>query len=214
KVQKGINTSYADYAAHKYQYEVKLREMNKKEIRSYVVFLCSIMLAISIIGILNFRLRVVRRMNQLDALTQIFNRGYFNKKFETLKKQGCDFYLVMFDIDNFKKINDTYGHVYGDYVIKTIAQITKKTLGKDGNVFRYGGEEFAIIFEKSNHTQVIEQVEAVRKAVEVFEWDMSCKVTVSIGVSYNESREMDVINEADRWLYEAKRRGKNRVCYQ
>ena len=121
KVQKSINTSYADYVAHKYQYEVKLREMNKKEMRSYVVFLCGVMLAVSIIGFLNFRLRVVRRMNQLDALTQIFNRGHFNKKFETLKKQGSDFYLVMFDIDNFKKINDTYGHVYGDYVIKTIA---------------------------------------------------------------------------------------------
>lgn len=214
KVQKNINASYADYAAYKYQYELTLREMNAKKMRDYAIFFVCIMAAIIMIGTLYFRLKYTRRMNQLDGLTQIFNRGYFNKKYEVLKKQGSEFYLVMFDIDNFKKINDTYGHVYGDYVIKNIAQITKKTLGKTGQVFRYGGEEFAVIFEGKNQEQVLEQSEAIRKAVEVFEWDMSCKVTVSIGMSYNKGRETDVINEADKWLYEAKKNGKNRVCYQ
>ncbi len=214
KVQMGINTSYADYAAHKYQYEVKLREMNKEKLKSYMIFFCMMILAIMVIGVLYFRLKVIRHLNRLDGLTQIFNRGHFNKRYEMLKKQGSEFCLVMFDIDNFKNLNDTYGHVYGDYVIKNIAQITKKTLGKAGNVFRYGGEEFAIILEDSNHEQVITKMEEIRRAIEAFEWDMSCKVTVSIGVSCNKTFDTDVINEADRWLYEAKKLGKNRVCYQ
>ncbi len=154
-----------------------------------------------------------------DGLTGIFNKRYF---FETLGAIphliDQNYSIVMVDLDNFKSVNDTYGHPYGDIVLKKVAAIIKNAIRPNDIVARYGGEEIIIFFYNfTDKAKVSQRVEAIREEIEktvIQDEHTSSSVTASFGVyvKVNESLSLDeVIKKADHNLYVCKRTGKNKV---
>ena len=147
----------------------------------------------------------------IDNLTKIYNRFAFFKELDKLK--GKKFCLIMFDIDHFKKINDTYGHDVGDFVLKELCQVVDNKLRK-GDVFaRYGGEEFIIIFPNSTIQAAISIANRIRKDIESHDFKKVPQVTVSLGVievKDNTPQEIFLKN-VDIALYKAKENGRNNV---
>jgi diguanylate cyclase (GGDEF)-like protein len=154
-----------------------------------------------------------------DGLTDIFNKRYF---FDTLdgisNLTEQNYSIVMMDVDNFKRVNDTYGHPYGDVVLKTIASIIKGATRPNDIVARYGGEEIIIFFYNfTDRTKVFQRVDTMRKEIEstiIEAEDISSSVTASFGVyvKMNEKISLnEAIKRADDNLYICKRTGKNKV---
>lgn len=143
-----------------------------------------------------------------DGLIKINNRKAFDKNFKRFEKR--EFFMLIFDIDNFKNLNDTYGHKFGDSVLKKIGEVLIKKEQKGISAYRIGGEEFAvIILEKfSNSSKVIEITEEIREEIENLIWIRDIKVTISGGLSYKCNK---IYEECDKLLYKAKKSGKNRV---
>lgn len=169
--------------------------------------------------------RLYQQMHDLathDALTGAYNRLYFNDKiieeFNNALDRGHDLSFIILDIDFFKKFNDTYGHLFGDLVLKTISKYIMKTLRKEDMFARYGGEEFVILMPYTSLEQAAEKAEEIREGVSkliVSDRVISASVTISIGVSsYPETsgRPQELVSMADDALYKAKESGRNRVC--
>ena len=164
----------------------------------------------------------IYRLTTVDGLTQIFNRRYFE---ETLDREisRCNRYsralsLIIFDIDHFKAINDTFGHLAGDYVLKQIASSVKTKIRREDIFARYGGEEFAVLLPELDHKQAVQVAEKTRKLIEKqpFKFDnQDISVTISLGVSTLGEGQRDsaeLVRAADTKLYEAKSGGRNRVA--
>lgn len=157
----------------------------------------------------------------LDGLTGAYNRLYFNDKlqeeFKNAQAKGHDLSFIIFDIDHFKKFNDTYGHLFGDLVLKTLSSYIMKTLRKEDIYARYGGEEFVILMPYTTLEQAKEKAEDLRMGVSqlnITDRVVSASVTISVGVStYPETagRAQELISTADDALYEAKHAGRNLV---
>ena len=164
----------------------------------------------------------IYRLTTVDGLTQIYNKRYF---LETLEREISrahryhrDLSLIMFDIDFFKKVNDTHGHLAGDSVLKQLASVLKARIRREDIMARYGGEEFAIILPEIGVSNALTFAEKVRKLVEKtgfkFE-DQTIPVTISIGVAaigQGIQTALEFIKLADDKLYQAKVGGRNRVC--
>jgi len=122
----------------------------------------------------------------------------------------------MIDIDNFKNINDKFGHVIGDKVLQKLGKVLRSNVKITDEVIRYGGEEFLVIAYRCDLEDAKKLGERLRKSVEKIRMrELSgVKITVSIGISlYNKNEDvLEVIEQADRAMYEAKKLGKNRVC--
>ena len=154
-----------------------------------------------------------------DPLTGIFNRRYFldylKAKLEERQSFKFPLSLVMIDIDHFKKINDTYGHLIGDCVLQELSLILKRNTRVSDCVARYGGEEFVIVMPFATLENACKKVSKIRKEVEEHPFckDMKLKVTISAGVTeYQDGISLEeLIEKADENLYEAKRNGRNRV---
>ena len=162
-----------------------------------------------------------RFLSITDELTKLYTRRHLksvlNQEYERSKRYGTILSVAMIDIDDFKKINDEYGHLAGDYVLKEISKILVNTLRKTDFVYRYGGEEICILMPETTLDKAIIPLERLRKTIEnrifVFEKD-KIRVTVSIGASTykKETQSADeLIEKADSALYKAKRIGKNKV---
>lgn len=151
-----------------------------------------------------------------DSLTHLYNNqyvfDYLTMKTQTAYKQGDQLSLIMIDIDNFKLINDTYGHLFGDQVIREVsATIVDQTRVHDV-VGRYGGEEFIVILSDTSKPTAITVAERIRKAVENMVFDKFVGVTISLGVAELATSDANfLINAADVNLYKAKNTGKNKV---
>ncbi len=156
-----------------------------------------------------------------DGLTQVYNRLFFqNRLQEELKQaqeQGYEVSVILYDIDNFKSFNDSYGHLFGDIVLKSLAQTVKESIRKDDIVARFGGEEFIILLSHTGKERAFEKAEELRKKISsltVCDKVYSASVTVSMGVSTYPTlakTETLLIGTADDALYVAKRSGKNCV---
>lgn len=170
---------------------------------------------------INFMYSQTKHMSVTDSLTGLFNRRYFENTFEReflrAQRYSNDMSVAVLDVDYFKKINDTYGHLCGDYVLKEIAYLTLQTFRKTDIVFRYGGEEIVVILTETPLEKAIIPLERLRKNIEnyPFNYDSNdIKVTVSIGVEtlHSEINSAEILlNNADRALYIAKEQGRNRV---
>jgi diguanylate cyclase (GGDEF)-like protein len=157
----------------------------------------------------------------LDNLTGAYNRLYFNDKlqeeFKKAQEGGHDLSFIILDIDHFKKFNDTYGHLFGDLVLKTLSGFIMKTLRKEDVFARYGGEEFVILMPYTSLEQAKEKAEDLRIGVSqlsITDRVVSASITISIGVSTfpeTAGRSQELIRTADDALYEAKRAGRNLV---
>ncbi len=155
-----------------------------------------------------------------DGLTNLFDQTSFKHRLkEELERQeryGGPLSLVMFDLDHFKSINDTYGHSEGDAVIRNVADILRGQIRKIDTAARYGGEEFSVILPEVDTPAAIIFAERLREKVQNSFSETPYKVTISIGIYTNPQGRNDVpenlIKQADSHLYVAKRTGRNRVC--
>ena len=157
------------------------------------------------------------RISHTDALTQLANRRYCDQQLAHLS--GPALAVLMIDIDHFKRINDTYGHPFGDTCISAVAQVLKQATRRSADLAaRYGGEEFVVLLRDSNPKDASELAEQVRQAVAGITLDSGTEqvqLTVSIGVACNSPEQaLDVhalLAAADRALYAAKQAGRNQV---
>lgn len=159
------------------------------------------------------------KLANTDSLTQINNRFSFLNQFNSLferynKGKKAEFSLVMIDIDFFKKINDTYGHHVGDYVIVEVTKLTKECLRESDIFGRVGGEEFMVLLLYTSLDAAKETAQRIRRAIDEHEFKDIGHTTVSIGViSYNNNeKSADMLKRVDNALYKAKNEGRNRVC--
>ena len=161
--------------------------------------------------------------SQQDSLTKLWNHGHFQNiltdAVREAKAKGQPLSLIVFDVDNFKEYNDTYGHPAGDRVLEVVSLISKTVMRRLDNLARYGGEEFVAILPGTNKVEALKLAERLRETLErettaELSNGMPKKITVSVGVaSFPEDAEDKdkLIFCADGALYEAKRAGKNRV---
>ena len=172
------------------------------------------------------RIEEIRLLSVTDQLTRVYNIGYLNNQLMHEMKRSQRYHhslsVIMCDIDNFKQVNDTYGHTSGDLVLKRFAQCLKESL-RDGIdwVVRYGGEEFLIIMPQTNLQGAAVAAERLRQRVAELVFlvkEQEIRITASFGISgfdssgvLCETSPILLIEEADRCLYKAKREGKNRV---
>ncbi|MCS7279556.1 MAG: diguanylate cyclase [Thermodesulfobacteriaceae bacterium] len=154
-----------------------------------------------------------------DALTTLYNRRFQLEMLKNAKNKadryGEPFSLLMIDIDNFKSINDNYGHEMGDVVLKKLAEIFLNNIRATDVASRWGGEEFLILLPNTNLDNALLIAERIRRQVEALKIDNLSKITVSIGVTaYNGNENInELISRADMALYEAKTSGKNTVRF-
>ncbi len=163
----------------------------------------------------------IYRMTIMDGLTGIHNKRYLMEQLERELSRAArherPLTLVMLDIDHFKAVNDTFGHLAGDQVLKDLAQLVRSRLRPDDLISRYGGEEFAVVLPETTLAGGVEIAEQLRALVESesfwFE-DEEIRTSVSCGVCELKPEWLcrDFLREADRMLYEAKRVGRNCVC--
>jgi len=165
----------------------------------------------------------LKLLASIDPMTKLYNRRYFSEVSEDIfnmsKRTANDISLVMFDIDDFKSVNDTYGHHIGDKVIIGVADILLEHTRKSDIVCRFGGEEYIILLPDTDMESSMQIAETIRGLVEnmviTYDQDKKLQVTISVGVAMADVIEDDdieiSINRADNALYEAKRSGKNKV---
>jgi diguanylate cyclase (GGDEF)-like protein len=191
-----------------------LSEEEKKDIWDKITLLDELF-ASQVRGII-YRERATR-----DVLTGLYNRWRFLEILQeymeepAVSRKEKEVTVFIADIDNFKKINDTYGHLTGDMVLKNIAAILKDNIGENGIVARYGGEEFVGAM-KVDKARCVEICEGVRMAIEKSSYDIfGFQVTISFGIasSFEKQNITELIGLADNRLYIAKETGKNRVCF-
>jgi two-component system cell cycle response regulator len=157
----------------------------------------------------------VRRLSITDDLTGLYNHRHFFKTLESelvrRKRQKTSLSLIMFDLDNFKRYNDRYGHLEGDRVLKRIGEIVRQSIRSNvDSEYRYGGDEFAALLIGATRDQALHIAERIRSTIEGAGFE---KITVSIGLAeFKEHMDMEeFVKSADHAMYEAKRLGGNRV---
>ena len=162
----------------------------------------------------------LEKMATIDKLTNVYNRQAFDiaisSAIKEYRRYEQPFSMVIFDIDNFKNINDTYGHTAGDNVIQTVAAVTRSVIRESDSVFRWGGDEFVILFKNcgiDNAFNIAEKVKTAVSDMEFIENGLHFSVSISLGVVeyIKDETEDDVLKRADRLLYCSKQNGKNRV---
>jgi len=166
----------------------------------------------------------LRRAAHTDALTGLFNRRIFMERLEEeaerVSRHGSALSVLLFDLDHFKKVNDTYGHDIGDKVLRGVAMVAEDIKRITDVVARTGGEEFALVLPETDHEGAQKLANRLRQAIEKMEVTSNTgqciKVTASIGVATVSKigKNVDVfLRDADLALYRAKNAGRNRICY-
>jgi diguanylate cyclase (GGDEF)-like protein len=159
---------------------------------------------------------LLKNLTMLDSLTGLFNHRYLYEKLEDEAHRSqrylSNFCILMIDIDNFKIANDDMGHIYGDNILKELAEIFKSNLRDTDIAGRYGGDEFFIILVETDIKVAYLVAEKLRKAVEVYNFEQDIKITISIGVQeYANEPISEFVEKADKKLYSAKNNGRNRT---
>lgn len=161
----------------------------------------------------------IKNFVELDSLTGINNRRYGDKYLADIRKRyienGVAFSLAIMDIDYFKNINDTYGHLAGDMILKEIAAILKDEMSKKGFACRWGGEEFLLVFDKEGIKDSYYHLKTIVNDIrdkEFFYNNEKIHITVTCGIAEGSEAPIHVIvKEADDKLYKGKNNGRNRI---
>jgi len=198
-----------------------------EEIRLFATFSSRIALVLHIINNL-FLFREVKEMAIKDSLTGLYNRRYFEehltKELERARRYSSDLSFLILDIDHFKKVNDTYGHLNGDEILKSLAELMNATTRNIDIPVRYGGEEFVIILPETPPNGAMVIAERLRSRVEnhpfkligeIAEEVPEINISISIGLSHvKDSKTItaeELVEQGDRALYQAKSQGRNQV---
>lgn len=162
----------------------------------------------------------LQEKNIRDGLTKLYNHKYsleiIERELDKLKsgKSEKKLCLMMLDIDYFKRANDTYGHLFGDYVIEMVSNIFVSSVDDKGYVGRFGGEEFIIVLPETEIEEAYNIGEKIRTSIEEYEFENDYRVTISIGIKqYENESSVQLIKDADDMLYKAKQNGRNRIEY-
>lgn len=189
-------------------------EVTEKELTFLGLFANQVEMAITIANLFE----TLKREAVTDSLTELYNRRYFNqairKEAERAQRMQQPFSLISLDLDYLKKINDTYGHFYGDLAIKTISAILRKNARSIDVPARLGGEEFSVLLPGVDSSGAMVAAERIRAAIEAQELDTIGHITASIGVgTYPEhSTSVDeLMDMTDQAMYKSKINGRNRV---
>jgi diguanylate cyclase (GGDEF)-like protein len=170
-----------------------------------------------------YLLELLEQKAQIDGLTGLYNRAFFDarikEEMERARRYCHTLALVLFDVDRFKRLNDTYGHSFGDVVLAEVAETARIIARQTDVVARYGGEEFIITLPEQNLKGAAFLAERVREGIEELQLvhnGEKVKVTASFGVASTAEigydSIVDLVNAADRMLYAAKENGRNQVC--
>jgi diguanylate cyclase (GGDEF)-like protein len=162
--------------------------------------------------------RKMRGMAYTDSLTNIYNRLHFahflDAEIDKVKRYGGKFSIIFFDLDNFKEVNDNFGHMVGDDVLERVTEIVSKA-NRSADIFaRYGGEEFIILTPETNMSGALIHAERLRNDIESYNFKTAGKITSSFGVAEFDAENDTVeslLERADKALYMAKEFGRNRV---
>ncbi|MFC1809008.1 GGDEF domain-containing protein [Candidatus Omnitrophota bacterium] len=199
-----------------------------------VIFSSIVISALALVAVANFllayafalfrerQLKGLKNMIVVDELTRVFNKRYFLSKLHNeivrSRRYNHILSLIVFDIDRFKKLNDTYGHMCGDFILHAVAQIIKSEVRVVDAVCRYGGEEFVVICPETGVHEAKTMAERIRKQIEFTKFSFHKKeirVTISGGVNHFDplkpKSEMTLFSGADKALYVAKNCGRNRI---
>ena len=165
----------------------------------------------------------LKRLSITDGLTNLYNRRHFYRQLgmeaNRAERYGRVLSLLFFDIDSFKRFNDTYGHIAGDEALRAIARATETCLRVADSIFRYGGEEFAVILPETSGEQAIIAAHRLRTDIDQLRLSIdnqeTAKITISIGVTeFSPGEEMEsCVKRADQAMYNAKRSGGNQVQF-
>ncbi|MTI79282.1 MAG: sensor domain-containing diguanylate cyclase [Firmicutes bacterium] len=195
-------------------YDFNNHQFNEEWVKVLEIYTLQVSLALEN-AILNNRLR---DLAVKDGLTGLYNHrcfmGDLDKTINRYRKNNLPCCLMLLDVDDFKKYNDTYGHPAGDKILQAMAKIMINTVKELGTVYRYGGEEFAIILPGNELNRGNEIAENIRTNIAAHKFEHR-QITVSIGIAeypFNAVQVNDLIECADQSLYVAKKQGKNRVC--
>jgi diguanylate cyclase (GGDEF)-like protein len=165
----------------------------------------------------------LQRMAHTDALTNMYNRHFFmdrlSEEFERIRRHGSVMSVLVFDLDHFKRVNDTFGHDLGDAVLVAISEVVNRIKRSTDIACRLGGEEFALLLPETDKTGAINLAQRLRRGIQEYPYksktNKELKVTASIGVATvtPQTREPEsILKTADRALYKAKDGGRNMVC--
>jgi two-component system, cell cycle response regulator len=163
----------------------------------------------------------IYKLTTVDGLTQVYNRRFFEEGIEReisrCRRYQRSLSLVMLDIDHFKRVNDGYGHLAGDVVLKLVASTVLKKIRREDILARYGGEEFGVVLPEIDLKGALSFAEKVRRLIEKTHFqfgEFTIDVTMSAGVATLEKQESaeQLILRADEHLYDAKKLGRNRVA--
>lgn len=190
--------------------------------------ICSLIILICIIISLTviqkkLKAEIIRRENseyklkelmKIDYLTKCYTKSSGLQLIDELVTTKSHFHLAILDIDNFKKVNDTYGHILGDSVLSKVSSILLNNITGLGSVIRFGGEEFIVILNNSSREKALDVLDGLRKEIASTIIDNTLSVTISIGVcTYINETPKGLIDKADKLLYKAKHNGKNQIQY-
>lgn len=228
KIKHDTDVAESEYTKLVHQNEMsnlKLKQVNKNT-NYYIALIAFGSIAIIVISlVLLYQVKFKKKllnMLKTDPLTQIYNRSYIMRKGESLysnkNNRRSINSVLLFDLDNFKSINDNYGHHIGDEVLKVIANTASASVREQDTCARFGGEEFVIILPYTTRDQAELIAERVRESIEALTWEkcnINRPITVSIGSTSLSNQEDDGFNKAlilaDKAMYKAKKTGKNKV---
>lgn len=219
-IQKNITTDNFVYLHHKEGHRVKVhvRSVPLME-QNEVVGAIEVFTNESKKNLILDELLLHKQLALIDPLTGLFNRRYFDEQFRIdFKEQLINgkLGLLFLDIDDFKQINDVYGHIVGDQVLRTVSSTVSHNLDQEDYAIRYGGEEIIIMLKDSNQKELKELANHLRiliAASSTRSLKQNVHTTVSIGATMHHPVEdiYQTIHRADQAMYQAKRQGKNRV---
>lgn len=201
-IEKGYEIGGADYITKPF----KPRELLAKILREFK---------------LQDTIHYLEYISFYDQMTGIFNRRkFFELGKKLFKEHSYNLFAVMVDIDNFKIINDTYGHSIGDEVIKCVTKTIQNSLNKEAVFGRLGGEEFAILLDFPSSKNIHLYIESIRKQIEnkiILDKSKEVKFTISVGIAQKNFMTQNIdelLKVADMSLYQAKGEGRNRVIFR
>ena len=166
---------------------------------------------------LSLKTRDLERLSITDPLTGLYNRLKIHQALEQelarVKRYGDDFSIILIDLDYFKLVNDTHGHLVGDQVLCAVADTLRRNLREVDLAGRWGGEEFIVLCGRTNEAEALKVGEKLRAAIAEIRLPITVEVTASVGVAACRSGESceSLLNHVDQRLYQAKDQGRNRV---
>lgn len=206
---KNINSSNNEVLVLYLLRSLENRYIESQNLKLYRNLFLLTLITLLATSIAHKQLNSAKQKAETDSLTSLKNRRSFTDRSELLKDRL--YYMLLFDIDNFKSLNDTYGHEFGDTVLAMIGKLLKEIDSKYSLAYRIGGEEFAVIFVNIDENFAKESSEFIRRAISNLTWEHHIKVTISGGFSKNNN---DIYQTCDKLLYTAKKSGKNKIIYK